>query len=177
MRWTLAAAAVAVAAADCTYVSNNDYDQGSGGPNFPATNASACCAMCVAAGSAACYAAVFDPMTGGVCWYKTQAQTKQPVWSPGLSACWPPGSVPPPSPSPPPPPPPPLYSVNVTVLPRERQSGPCPPSSAHPPTHPLLQRTRLSPTSPTPARRRASGSRASTRRSSRRRRARAACAD
>jgi len=103
--------------AACNIIQDNDYDQGSGGPNFPAANSSVCCSLCVTAGSAACYAAVFDPMTGGVCWYKTAEQTKKPVYSAGLSACWPPGSVPPPSPSPPPPPPPPLYAVNVTALP------------------------------------------------------------
>ena len=95
---------------ECTYISNNDYDQGSGGPNQPANGPADCCAQCIAAGNATCYAAVYDDATGGICWFKTMVQTQKPIWSPSLTACWPPGSVPPP---PPPPPPPPKYGVTV----------------------------------------------------------------
>ncbi len=110
------AAAAATPAADCTYLVNTDFAQGSGGPNAPAPNASACCQQCLAAGPS-CHASVFDLATGGVCWLKTQAQTLKPVFAQGLVACWPPGSPPPPPPlvsatsTPSPTPPPPLYTV------------------------------------------------------------------
>jgi hypothetical protein len=109
----LAAAAAAAAAAPgaCTFIADMDYSQGSGGPNAPAANASACCAQCIAAGPSVCYAAVFDLATGGVCWLKTRAQTRAPLASPGLQACWPPGSVPPPPPPAPSPAPPLRYAV------------------------------------------------------------------
>jgi len=101
--------------AGCTFQANQDYSQGEGGPSSPAASSADCCAQCVAAGPAKCFAAVFDVATGGVCWLKTQAQTAKPVWSANLTACWPPSS---PAPSPlPPPPPPPLYSVTVVSLP------------------------------------------------------------
>jgi hypothetical protein len=117
-------AAVAAAAAapgeTCTFQQDQDYAQGEGGPSSPATSAADCCAQCVAAGPEKCFAAVFDIATGGVCWFKTQAQTAKPVWSPNLVACWPSRPSPAPSPAPPPPPPPlPLYSVTVTILPPE----------------------------------------------------------
>ena len=112
-----AAASAALAPSVCTFQANQDYSQGEGGPSFPATSPSDCCAQCVAAGPSACFAAVFDAATGGVCWFKTRAQTGKPLWSPNLTACWPPSSAAP-SPLPPPPPPPaPLYRVAVVALP------------------------------------------------------------
>ena len=108
--WLALALYPALASGDCTYISDNDYAQGTGGPNTPAASQASCCAQCIAAGPSRCYAAVWDLPTG-LCWFKTQAQTRLPVVSPGLSACWPPGSVPPPPLPPPPPPPPALYTV------------------------------------------------------------------
>jgi hypothetical protein len=103
-----------VSSDDCTYLTDQDYSQGQGGASAPAASSGACCTACRQRPD--CFAAVFDIATGGVCWFKTQAQTRSPVWSPNLVACWPPGSTPPPPAPPPPPPPPPPY--NVTLLSR-----------------------------------------------------------
>lgn len=108
---------VASASAACQFLVDTDYDIGSGGPNGPSADANACCAACAA--SPDCWASVFDPMTGGVCWQKTKAQTDKPGYNAGVTACWPAGRPPPPAPSPPPPPPPPLYNVTVISLPAE----------------------------------------------------------
>lgn len=92
-----------------------DYDVGSGGPNFASPNASDCCAKCVAAGAAVCWAAVLSPTTG--CWFKTQAQTATGgQWNPPASACWPAGRTPPPAPTPPPPP---KYTATIMSMPDE----------------------------------------------------------
>ena len=110
----LGAAAAVASGQACTSVPGQDYDVGSGGPNAPAADAAACCAQCVAAGPATCWASVFDVATGGVCWLKTKDQTTRPAANPAVIGCWPPGRVPPP---PPPPPAPPLYDVTVVALP------------------------------------------------------------
>lgn len=99
-----------------TIVPHTDYDEGSGGPNFPAANMSDCGVLCVSAGAATCWAAVYSD-TG--CWFKTSAQTAAGVFNEKCTACWPAGRVPPPAPSPPAPPPPPRYTVTVVSRPNE----------------------------------------------------------
>jgi predicted GH43/DUF377 family glycosyl hydrolase len=113
-----APAGAGAGAAPCTFQPHTDYDNGSGGTNAPAASAADCCAQCAAAGAAACWAAVFDLDTGGVCWFKTQAQTSSPSFqAANVSGCWPAGRTPPPQPTPPPPPPPPPYNVTLVSLP------------------------------------------------------------
>ena len=97
-----------VSAQGCTFQDSTDYDQGSGGPNFPAANATDCCNQCSAAGASTCWAAVLAP-TG--CWFKNQVQTTKPVYNPISTGCWPAGRTPPP-----PPPPPPAQKYNVSII-------------------------------------------------------------
>ena len=97
-----------------------DFDNGSGSANVPASSAADCCAQCGAAGADACWAAVFDMDTGGVCWFKSQAQTAKPSWqAANIIAVWPAGRTPPPAPTPPLPPPPPKYTATIVSQPAE----------------------------------------------------------
>jgi beta-mannosidase len=84
--------------AGCTFVPNQDYDQGSMGPSASAPDAATCCTLCAARPD--CEAATYVP---GTCWFKTKAQTQVPGYNRDATGCWPPGHTPPP-PSPPPPP-------------------------------------------------------------------------
>ena len=81
--------------AGCAFVPNQDYDQGTMGPNAAAGSAQECCSLCAA--RADCWAATYVP---GTCWFKTQAQTQVPVYDSQATGCWPAGRTPPP-PSPP----------------------------------------------------------------------------
>jgi hypothetical protein len=110
-----AAASAAAAAPSCTFVTSTDYAQGTAGPSSPATSPADCCAQCSAAPSTVCWAAVFDS-TFSTCWFKTQEQTLQPTEDSQVTACWPPGRVPP-SPGPSPSPQPALYQVSVVSKP------------------------------------------------------------
>ena len=116
-----APAAATASAAPCVFQAHTDYDTGSGGTNVAASSADDCCAQCLAAGAKACWAAVFDVDTGGVCWFKSQAQTTKPSYNAAnVQGCWPAGRTPPPQPTPPPPPPPPapgMYNVTLVSLP------------------------------------------------------------
>ena len=90
------AAALGCAGGDsCSYVPNQDYDQGSMGPNAASSSAADCCAQCGKRSD--CWAATFVP---GTCWFKTQNQTALPVYDGNAIGCWPAGHTPPP-PSPP----------------------------------------------------------------------------
>jgi len=113
--FALLAAAAASSAPSCTFIADVDY-VGEPTTKVAAPNATACCALCAAAGAAACWASVFRAPTG--CWFKTQPETQRPAARAGNSACWPAGRPGVPSASATPAPPlPPAYAVAVVSLP------------------------------------------------------------
>lgn len=104
----LAAALPLRARAQCTFVPHQDYDEGNNGPHVPASSPEDCCAKCLAAGPAKCWAAVYGPFWSPArCYLKTQDQTTRPyqpdpasVVSRTIQGCWPAGRTPPTSPPP-----------------------------------------------------------------------------
>lgn len=83
---------------NCTAQYNADYNAGTIGQNVPAASAAECCAKCAAAGSSACFAAVYYT---GTCWFKPAGAAIS--YSPGRVAVWPAGHgpIPPLPPAPP----------------------------------------------------------------------------
>jgi beta-mannosidase len=90
-----AALGCAAGGSNCSYVPNQDYDQGTIGPNAGSSSAADCCAKCAARSD--CWAATYVP---GTCWFKTKDQTSRPGYNGNAVGCWPAGRTPPP-PSPP----------------------------------------------------------------------------
>jgi beta-mannosidase len=88
----------------CSQQQNTDYcDTCFDAPAPPASDAGACCDLCAAASSDACWCAVFYQ---GKCYFKPKANVSTPVFDEGRVAVWPQGRGPPPKPLPPGPQPP-----------------------------------------------------------------------
>ena len=87
------------AAAQCTSIAHQDFDEGNLGPQSPATGPDDCCSQCAARGDASCWVAVFvvaEPGPAGTCWFKTQSQSTRPYEAQDrdIVALWPAGHAP-----------------------------------------------------------------------------------
>jgi len=80
----------------CTYIPNQDYAGGAGGPHGTAASAAECCALCAA--TPQCQVGVLQ---GTGCYFKTLADSLSPQYKEGVLAAWPAGRTPTPPSKPP----------------------------------------------------------------------------
>jgi beta-mannosidase len=76
---------------NCTFVPNQDYAGGAGGPHAPAESPAECCALCAA--NPGCEVGVFQNYG---CFFKTKEDAQGPQYKEGVVAAWPGGRTPPP---------------------------------------------------------------------------------